>query len=110
MSAAALHAPQEGLSWIALSADPLPVVVASAWVVQPSCGAVVTFTGTARDHAPGREGVELLEYAAYAEPAVPLMSAVVAAATASRPTLGPIGRQSSRESVCVDGNIRVDAV
>src|SRR3546814_3236498 len=77
-----------GLSWIALSADPLPVDVASAWVVQPSCGAVVTFTGTARDHAPGREGVELLEYEAYEEHAVARMAAVVAAARDSWPTLG----------------------
>jgi molybdopterin synthase catalytic subunit len=49
---------------------------ASAWVVRPDCGAVVTFTGTARDHAPGREGVERLEYEAYESEAERRLAAV----------------------------------
>ena len=38
-------------------------------MVRPDCGATVTFTGTARDHAPGRPGVHRLEYEAYDGPA-----------------------------------------
>ena len=65
-----LAAPPTGDLWAALSAAPLPVAEASAWVTVPSCGAVVTFTGTARDHAPGRPDVHRLEYEAYEGPAV----------------------------------------
>jgi molybdopterin synthase catalytic subunit len=49
---------------------------ATAWVTLPSCGAVVTFTGTARDHAPGRPGVHRLEYEAYEGPAVRRLEAL----------------------------------
>jgi molybdopterin synthase catalytic subunit len=58
-------APATGDEWIALSSELLPVAEATAWVVRPDCGAAVTFTGTARDHAPGRPGVHRLEYEAY---------------------------------------------
>jgi len=70
MDRAAIAAPASGADWVALSAEPLPIAVASAWVVQPDCGATVTFTGTARDHAEGRPGVQRLEYEAYEEPAL----------------------------------------
>lgn len=77
MAAAPLTAPDEGSSWVALSSEPLPTDAASAWVVTPSCGAVVTFTGTARDHAPGRPRVARLAYEAYEEHAVARMEALV---------------------------------
>ena len=51
--------------WIAVSGLPLPVAEALGWAVTPACGAVVTFAGTVRDHAPGRPEVTLLEYEAY---------------------------------------------
>jgi molybdopterin synthase catalytic subunit len=38
---------------------------AAGWVERPDCGAVVTFAGTVRDHAPGRDGVDEIEYEAY---------------------------------------------
>lgn len=50
---------------MALSPDPLPVAEVSTWAVVPSCGAVVTFTGTARDHSDGRTDVTRLDYEAY---------------------------------------------
>lgn len=78
MASASPHAPAEGPSWVALSPDALPVDQASRWVVTPSCGATVTFTGTARDHAPGRPSVERLEYEAYEEHAVRCLDVVVA--------------------------------
>lgn len=77
MTCAPLTAPAGGSSWVALSPEPLPVAETSAWVVTPSCGAVVTFTGTARDHAPGRPNVTLLEYEAYEEHAVGRIERVI---------------------------------
>ncbi len=67
--------PQED-TWIAISGAELPVHQASDWATVPSCGAVVTFTGTARDHSTGREDVTRLEYEAYEEEAVPRLRAV----------------------------------
>ena len=76
MDGGPLAAPPEGDRWVALSASPLPVADASSWVVRPGCGATVTFTGTARDHAPGRPDVHRLEYEAYEEPALRRLDAL----------------------------------
>ena len=38
-----------------------------AFVADPRAGAVVVFSGTARNHSPGREGVTHLEYETYPE-------------------------------------------
>lgn len=38
--------------------------------MQPATGALVTFCGTARDHAEGRTGVQALVYEAYEQPAI----------------------------------------
>lgn len=88
MERAPAAAPEMGDDWVALTSEPLPVSEASAWVVRPDCGATVTFTGTARDHAPGRSGVHRLEYEAYEEPALARMRALISAARARWPTLG----------------------
>lgn len=88
MDRAAAAAPEMGDDWVALTSGPLPVCEASAWVVRPDCGATVTFTGTARDHAPGRSGVHRLEYEAYEEPAVARMRALISEARVRWPTLG----------------------
>jgi molybdopterin synthase catalytic subunit len=81
-------APPGGDHWLALVDHPLPVAEASAWAVLPSCGATVTFTGTARDHADGRPDVHLLEYEAYEEHAIGRMAEVVAEARRRWPALG----------------------
>lgn len=73
-----------------MSADELPVGAASAWVVLPRCGATVTFTGTARDHAAGRPDVQRLEYEAYEEAAVARLAALAAEARQRWPGLGRI--------------------
>ncbi|MEY2451753.1 MAG: molybdopterin synthase catalytic subunit [Acidimicrobiaceae bacterium] len=73
-----------------LSGDPLPVAPATDWVVRPDCGAVVVFSGTARDHAPGRPGVELLEYEAYEEQVEPRLCAIADEARARWPAIGRI--------------------
>ena len=58
-----------GSDWLGLVEGKLPVDEASSWVVSPSCGAVAVFSGTARDHSEGRDGVTSLEYEAYERPA-----------------------------------------
>lgn len=70
--------PHDGDDWVGLSADPLPLDVASAWAVLPSCGAVVTFSGHARDHSPGRDGVTELEYEAYESQVEPALERLAA--------------------------------
>ena len=68
--------PQDSDTWVGLTDEPLPVQDASTWVVRPGCGAVVVFSGTARDHAEGRPGVSLLEYEAYTEQVVPRLAQI----------------------------------
>jgi molybdopterin synthase catalytic subunit len=85
-----LKPPADGDNWTGLSAAALPVVAASEWVVDPSCGGVVVFTGTARDHSVGRDGVTRLEYEAYEEQVVPRLDQIAAAARARWADLGRI--------------------
>ena len=85
-----LEPPVDGDDWTGLSSGPLPVVAASEWVVLPSCGGVVVFTGTARDHSVGRDGVTRLEYEAYEEQVVPRLDEIAAAARDRWPDLGRI--------------------
>ncbi|MBS1836790.1 MAG: molybdenum cofactor biosynthesis protein MoaE [Actinobacteria bacterium] len=68
----------DGDDWTGLTGRDLPVAEVSSWVARPDCGAVVVFTGTARDHSEGRPGVEQLTYEAYAGEVVPRLDAVVA--------------------------------
>lgn len=84
-----MQPPAASDNWVGLSSDPLPIDVASAWVVRPDCGAVVVFSGTARDHSEGRNDVSLLEYEAYAEQVEPRL---VAIADAIRQRWSGIGR------------------
>lgn len=80
--------PSSGDDWIALTDQPLPLDAAAAWAVLPSCGAVVTFSGTARDQAEGRAGVERLEYEAYEEQVVPRLREIAAEARRRWPDVG----------------------
>jgi molybdopterin synthase catalytic subunit len=68
----------------------LPAADLDAWVRAPDCGAVVTFTGTVRDHAEGRTGVTALTYEAYEEHATARMGEVVAEARHRWPQVGRI--------------------
>ena len=58
------------------------------WASVPSCGAVVTFVGTARDHSVGRPGVTRLEFEAYEEQVVTVLASVADAARGRWPDLG----------------------
>ena len=84
----AVKGPPEGDDWIALFEAPLPLDAASSWAVRADCGAVVTFSGTARDHSEGRPGVSVLEYEAYEEQAVERMADIAAEARRRWPALG----------------------
>jgi molybdopterin synthase catalytic subunit len=85
-----LLAPPAGDDWVALTSGDLAPDLASRWVVRPDCGAIVTFTGTARDHAEGRPGVHRLEYEAYEEPALRRLHAVVAEVRSRWPAVGRV--------------------
>jgi len=66
-----VQGPPEGDEWFGLTEQELPIGAAYDWAVRPHCGAVVLFSGTIRDHADGRDGVEHLTYEAYEEQVVP---------------------------------------
>ncbi|MBA3281505.1 MAG: molybdenum cofactor biosynthesis protein MoaE [Acidimicrobiia bacterium] len=76
--------------WLGCVDGPLDPGAASAWAVQPHCGAVVTFTGTARDHADDRSGVHLLEYEAYEEHVLPVLARVADHLRQRHPDLGRV--------------------
>lgn len=82
--------PPAGDRWLACVDGPLDPGRASSWAVDPRCGAVVTFTGTARDHAGDRTGVHLLEYEAYDEQVVPVLEAVATELRRRWPDLGRV--------------------
>ncbi len=60
------HGP-DGDTWLEITKSEPPIDAAYRWTVQPDCGAVVLFSGTARDHSAGRDDVSLLAYEAYEE-------------------------------------------
>lgn len=98
---------------VSLDVHPLSVADAAQWVTQPGCGAIVTFSGTTRDHsiAPdgsGRTGVQRLEYEAYEQPAVDRMARIATAVWARWPDTGRVwiahrlgGVDTSQTSVVV---------
>ena len=57
----------ESDTWLAITQSEPPIDAAYRWTVQPDCGAVVLFSGTARDHSDGRPDVTQLAYEAYEE-------------------------------------------
>jgi len=78
-------APPEADDWVAVTGEALPLAEMLAWATRPSCGAVVTFSGTVRDHAPGRDGVVSLEYEVFEKQAMTQLAAVVRAARSRWP-------------------------
>jgi molybdopterin synthase catalytic subunit len=64
--------------------DPLPVAEITAWVTQPSRGAVGDFCGTVRDHSGGATSVGWFSCAASARHVVEETTVVVALSTPHR--------------------------
>jgi molybdopterin synthase catalytic subunit len=85
-----VHPPPSEDDWLALTSDELPVGAAYDWAVRPDCGAVVLFSGTARDHADGRAGVTELHYEAYEEHVVPRLRTIAAEIRRRWPVIGRI--------------------
>lgn len=57
----------DGDTWCAVIEDEPPITTIYEWSVRPDCGAVVLFSGTARDHSADRPDVTELAYEAYEE-------------------------------------------
>lgn len=68
---AGVDQPPDGDDWFGVSDAELPIAATYDWAIRPACGAVVLFSGTIRDHADGRSGVQHLTYEAYEERVVP---------------------------------------
>lgn len=80
-------APTDRDEWSACLDAPLDPAAVADWIVVPSGGASVTFTGTVRDHADGRRDVHLLEYEAYEEQVVAVFDGIIAEARRRWPDL-----------------------
>ncbi len=76
-----------GDDWLGLYAGPLPVDEAIQWATLATTGATVAFTGTARDHSEGREGVTALSYEAWEEQVEPVLRSVAAEARIKWPDI-----------------------
>lgn len=63
---------------------------AHAWASRPDCGAVVLFSGVARDHSGDRQEVEVLEYEAYEEQVGPRLDALAAEIRRRWPDVGRV--------------------
>lgn len=85
-----MQPPVDGDDWLALTSEALPVGAAYDWAVLPSCGAVVLFSGTARDHAEGRTDVVELVYEAYETQVLPRFADIAAEIRRQWPTTGRI--------------------
>lgn len=77
-----MQPPETGDTWLSLGDDVLPVAATYEWCVQPTCGAVVLFSGTVRDHAVDELGAERhnighLTYEAYEAQVVPKFVEIV---------------------------------
>jgi len=82
--------PPERDTWVGLTPEPLPVGEAAAWAVRADSGALVLFSGTARDHSDGRPGVSGLAYEAYEEHVGPRLEAIAGEARARWPGIGRV--------------------
>ena len=102
--------PATGDDWLALTDAVLPVAAIYDWAIRPGCGAVVVFSGTVRDHAEGRDGVEELVYEAYDEAASERFAAIAAEARTRWPTIGRLAMIHRLGSLAVTDSAVVVAV
>lgn len=67
----------DGVTRVELTSTSIDAGALGRWATTPDAGAVVVFSGTVRDHAPGRSGVTSLTYEAYDGVAEARMTEVV---------------------------------
>ncbi len=70
--------------------DPIDTGALFEEVGRPGAGATVVFTGTVRDHSPGKTGVTRLEYEVYSEMVVPKIEEIVSDAASKWPLLAAV--------------------
>jgi len=63
--------------WLEITASALDVGAVYDWSVTDTCGAVVLFSGTVRNHSEGRTGVHTLSYEAFEEEVIPKCREIV---------------------------------
>ncbi len=68
----------DGNVWLEITATTLDVGAVYDWSVTDTCGAVVLFSGTVRNHSEGRTGVHTLSYEAFEEEVIPKCHEIVA--------------------------------
>lgn len=85
-----MEPPADRDDWVGISADALPVEQVLDWAHRPDCGAVVLFSGVARDHSGDRDEVDRLEYEAYESQVTPRLDALASEARRRWPALGRI--------------------
>ncbi|MCM0622750.1 molybdopterin synthase catalytic subunit [Nocardioides bruguierae] len=77
-------------TWVVVGPQIPSPAEAQQWVVRATTGAVVTFAGTVRDHAPGYEQVHGITYEVYGTEAVRRLTEVVGIARATWSDAGRI--------------------
>ncbi len=80
-----------GRDWVALAEEPLVPEVLSAWAIRPDCGAVVTFSGTARRSSTFEHEIIALEYETSTDLALSRLTQLVAIARSRWSDLGAVG-------------------
>ena len=103
--------------WIDIVAEPLDTGAVLSFVADDRAGATVLFSGTVRDHSPGRTGVSHLEYEAYDDVVSDKIHEVVAEAfnrwdifrVAAVHRVGELGVGESAVMVAVSSAHRSDA-
>jgi molybdopterin synthase catalytic subunit len=88
--------PVAGDDWLGVCEAELPVAAAGDWAVLPSCGAVVSFSGTSRNHSEApdggehRAGVTVLDYEAYDGHVLPRLAEIAAELRRRWPAVGRV--------------------
>ena len=67
----------DGNVWLEITAAGLDVGAVYDWSVTDTCGAVVLFSGTVRNHSEGRTDVHTLSYEAFEEEVIPKCREIV---------------------------------
>jgi molybdopterin synthase catalytic subunit len=78
---------RRGAVSVEVTSEPLRYDDLMSFVADPRAGATVVFSGTVRDHSPGREGVSRLEYEVYDEVVIDKIREVVSEAQERWPIL-----------------------